>query len=400
MPPVAVLSVAALLLAAPAPAGGFAGFDDFLGRLERAPTGARAELTGRYVAWQRERGGFPVVEKDAVVFVYVGSANEKAVRVIGDFKLRHFNTVLWDASGEPLSAAGGVFWRRMRIEPDARLQYQFLVDGKLVNDPLNPRTFVTGISPAAGKDPALASDLVMPGYHLRDLARPRGARPGRTVPVEEAWANPKVTVHLPAGYDPARRYPVLYVADGGAWARFLGITTILDNLAADGSIEPVIAVLIDPTEDRSGWYNFRAPYLPYLEKVVTWVDAHYATRATAAGRVHVGSSAGARATLAVVLERPDLFAGAGLFSPTITAPPSYFEPYITGRKRPDPRLRFWLSAGSYEGYVLEDARWLERYLRTTGIAVAATYTHEAHSLAAYQNLAGDMLVFFFPGPKR
>jgi enterochelin esterase-like enzyme len=128
---------------------------------------------------------------------------------------------------------------------------------------------------------------------------------------------------------------------------------------------------------------------------VTWVDAHYSTRAAASGRLHLGSSAGGRISLAVVLERPDLFTNAALFSPSLTAPPHYYEPYFTGRRRPDPRLRVWLSAGTYEAYMHEDARMLERYLRTTGIALTTTYTHEGHSYAAWRNLSSQALELFF-----
>jgi enterochelin esterase-like enzyme len=395
------LAIGVVLAAATAgpTAADFTGFDDFLGRLRAAPESGRPELIRRYLTWQGSHGGFPVVERDTAVFVYVATGQEKVVRVVGDFKPRNFNSPLWDTTGEPLTAAFGVYHRRMPLEPDARLLYQFAVDGKFVNDPLNPRTFVSGASPDAGKDGVPVSDLVMPGYRMRDLASPRaGVRPGRTLNVDEPWASPRVAIHLPAGYAPPRRYPVVYVADGGSWARIVGLPAILDNLIADGAIEPVIAVLIDPAEDRAGWYNFRSPYLPYLEKVIAWVDSHYSTRAAASGRLHLGSSAGGRISLAVVLERPDLFTNAALLSPSLVAPPHYYEPYFSGRRRPDPRLRIWLSAGTYEAYMHEDTHMLERYLRTTGVALTTTYTHEGHSFAAWRNLSGQVLEFFFRPP--
>ena len=99
----------------------------------------------------------------------------------------------------------------------------------------------------------------------------------------------------------------------------------------------------------------------------------------------------------VALERPDLFGNTALFSPSLTAPPHHYEPYLSGRKRPDPRLRIWLSAGSYEGYIQEDARMLEGYLRAKGIALTTAYTHEGHSMAAWRKLTPRMLSWFFPG---
>src|SRR5687767_6424867 len=125
----AIALAALMALAAPARSATFDGFDDFLARLQAAPPPARAQLIRDYLSWQQARGGFPVVEEDGVIFVHAGTGAEKEVRVAGEFKLRTFNTVLWDEAGEPLTAAGGIFYRRMRLEPDARLQYQFVVDG-------------------------------------------------------------------------------------------------------------------------------------------------------------------------------------------------------------------------------------------------------------------------------
>ena len=51
-------------------------------------------------------------EKDAVVFVYPRAGPEKEVRVIGELKLRNFNSVQWDEGGEPLTEVAGA------LEPD------------------------------------------------------------------------------------------------------------------------------------------------------------------------------------------------------------------------------------------------------------------------------------------
>jgi enterochelin esterase-like enzyme len=352
-----------------------------------------------FVTWQRAHGSFPIVGRDGeAVFFYVAANPGAAVRMVGEFALRSPTSVQWDGNGEamaPVVPGGAAFARRMRFEPDARLEYQFVVDGKPVNDPFNTRTAISGAAPNAGKDGAPVSVLIMREYRRTSPSRP-GVPRGRTVSLDEPWATPKVAVYLPPGYTPTRRYPTLYVADGGAWARINDLPLVLDSLVADRVIEPIIAVLIDPTEDRAGWYNFDSGYLPYLDKVVAWVDDHLATRASAAARVHMGSSAGGRATLSVALQRPELFANAALFSPSLIAPPHYFEPYLTGRKRLPP-LKVWLCAGNHEGYIYEDAHMFERLLVAAGTERKVIYTHEGHSLTGWRNLTGDMLAFFFGG---
>jgi len=85
-----------------------------------------------------------------------------------------------------------------------------------------------------------------------------------------------------------------------------------------------------------------------------------------------------------------------LLSPSLTAPPHIYEPLFTGRRRLDRRLRVWLSAGTYEGYIHTDAQLLERTLRTARVPVTARYTHEGHSFGTWRHLVPDMLAHFFP----
>ena len=380
------------------------GFEDFARRYRDAAPNKRADLAQTFIEERRSLGGFPIVESDnTVVFLYVGQGTEQNVSLVGDFRTRSFNSPYWNEAGESLSRIvpdAPVFFRRMKIEPDARLDYQFAVDGKYALDVLNRRTLVSGAAPSRGGDGETASELVMPGYRSSPATAVRDdVQRGRVSVIDEPWATPRVTIYLPPGYDAARKYPVVYTADGRQWRDFMGLPTILDNLAADRTIEPVIAVMIDSAKDRNDWYLFNPAYLEYVERVVDYVDRHYSTRVGPQFRLHVGSSAGGRVGLYVGLERPGLFSDVALMSPSLTAPPHYYEPYFSGRKRPDRRLKVWLSAGTYEGYIHADTQLMERYLRKAGLSVKAVYTHEGHSFGAWRNLAPAMLAHFFP-PKR
>jgi enterochelin esterase-like enzyme len=410
-----VTSAVPLLLAclatteAPAPAAEpFGGFDDFKATYLKLTMLERFELTKLFVTWQEKRGGFPIIEADgSVVFVYVGKPQDEAVRVIGDFRTKSFNSVYWDEAGEPLLTLGHrvplapgvpVFWKRMKFEPDARLDYQFVVDGKYLPDPGCPRTIVSGAAPSRTGKGELASELVMPGYRQSSAVAPRNDVPhGSVVSVKEGWATPKVAIYLPPGYDGNKTYPVMYTADGQQWRDVIGLPAILDNVIADGKVEPMIAVMIDSAADRVEWYMFNPSYLAYLEKVVAYVDGHYSTRPRPEARLHAGSSAAGRAGLQVGLARPDLISNLALLSPSLISPPHHLEPFFSGRKRPDRRLKIWLSAGTYEGYIYVDAQLLERQLRKTGVRVSVRYTHEGHSFGTTRNLVPDVLAYFFPG---
>ena len=375
-------------------AEGFPDFESFQGAYGRADATSRPKLARAFIQEQQARGGFPAIQPDgSVIFFYAGRGDERDVRVVGDFRTRSSNDVYWSDAGEPMSRAvpdGAVFFKRLTLENDARIDYAFRFGGEPGLDPLNPRVGESGMVEKA-------CELVMPGYRPSPAATPRANVPrGGLRVVDEAWATPKVTVYLPAGYDPAKRYPVIYTADGSAWIRIIGLPAILDNLIADRVIEPVIAVLIDPTDDRSRWYDYDPAYLTYLEKVVEYIDGRYSTRARADQRLHIGTSSGGRATLYVGFERPGLFGDLAMLSPSLTGPPHYFEPYFAGSRRPDRSLRIWLSAGTYEEYIHRDTRTLESYFRRVGVKTKAIYTHEGHSFGAWRNLTPDMLEYFFP----
>lgn len=389
---VALLLLLTVSTASPA-AERFTGFDNFLSQYRGAPAEARGELVQSFLTWQQARGGFPVIEADGhVVFFYLGTGGEKQVRLIGEFRLRSFHGVAWDEVGEALERAvegGEVFFKRRQFEKDARLDYKFVIDGTQKHDPLNPRALDSGIV-------GTVSELAMPGYVPPAEVVAREEVPKGTLHVlTEEWATPKVTVYLPANYDASRRYRTVYTADGSAWINHVRLPTILDNLIAAGELEPLIAVMIDPTADRSGWYQFNPEYLAYLEKVVAYVDSHYPTRPRAEDRLHIGTSAGGRITLYVGLERPRLFQNLALLSPSLMGSPSYYEPYFSRRKRPHPKLRIWLSAGTYEGYIHQDTQLMDTYFKSTGLKPKTVYTHQGHSFGAWRFVTADMLKHFF-----
>jgi enterochelin esterase-like enzyme len=285
---------------------------------------------------------------------------------------------------------GAVFYKRLRFETDARLDYAFRVDGEHRLDPLNPAVVKSGMT-------GEANEVVMPGYRRSTplVARAETTR-GTLRVVNQEWAKSRVVVYLPAGYDPSREHPVVYTTDGGAWIDYVDLPAILDHLIAEGVIEPLIAVMIDPLEDRGPWYDFDSGYPAYLETVVAHVDGAFSTRTGAADRLHIGTSAGGRATLSVWLERPDLFRNLAMLSPALAGRRRSIESRFHGSGRDHGNLRVWLSAGTYEGAIHRETRVLERRLRSAGASTKAVYTHEGHSFGAWRNLTGAMLEYFFP----
>lgn len=385
-----LIAFAFLILPSSAESQGVAAFDRLLTALDRTAERDQRPLITAFITAQRARGGFPIRDRSGVVvFVYVAEEPTAEVRVVGDFLTRSVTSPYWDASGTPLTRIGPLFYVRRTFEPDARLDYRFVVDGVPTRDPLNPRTIFSG----AGNGEA--SELSMPLHRAPDASIKRGGIAHGTVTVvREAWATPTVTVYVPPHYDPTRRYPTLYTADGSAWRLYIGLPTALDTLIAARRIEPVLAVMIDAPENRGAWYHCNPEYVTYLQQVVTYIDAHYSTRADPASRVHVGTSAGGKATLHVGVEQPMLFGNLGLLSPSLSPEPECLAPYASDARRL-PRARTWITAGTYEGAILADARaWSDRF-RTAGAPVSMRTAHQGHSFGAWREAAVEMLQFFF-----
>ena len=383
-----------LALALLAPAASTAapiGFDAFLARAVAAEPAAREALVRQFVLERRAGEGLPIVEADGtVVFLYLAEGGEESVRLVGDFSPQSFFNPYWDAEGEPMERVGPLFYRRHDLETDARLDYAFRVDGELVPDPENPRRIFSGV--AGGE----VSELVMPEHRLPAAAEPREGVPRGTLEVvDEAWATPKVTVYLPPGYDPAGDYATLYTTDGAGWLELLRLPTLLDNLIAEGAIEPIVAVLVDAPEDRRAWHYFSPDYLAHFERVVAHVDRRYATRARPGDRVHAGTSSGGRAALFAGLERPELFARLALLSPELSGPLHVWSPWLTGRHAPDPSLEVFVSAGTYEPSIHQDALTIARYLEPKVARVTTRITHEGHSFGTWRGAAEQMLRWFF-----
>ena len=137
------------------------------------------------------------------------------------------------------------------------------------------------------------------------------------------------TVHsdvlLPAGYDAtgATRYPVLFLLHGHG-----GHYTDWVNHGVEGIVgdRPVIVVMPDGGYDGfySDWYGTdldgHTPNPPpawetfHLDELLPWVDQHYPTVGTRAGRGVAGLSMGGFGSTSYPARHPDLFVAAGAFS--------------------------------------------------------------------------------------
>ena len=146
----------------------------------------------------------------------------------------------------------------------------------------------------------------------------------------DRWAN----VVLPANYDPSKKYPVVYVLHGifcdeGTFLNDSNyrLVQICTNLASDGLAKDMIIVF--PNMYATGDPNMTGPefhkeetLIPYdnfiydlTGSLMPYIEKNYSVLTGRDNTAIAGFSMGGREALYIGLQRPDLFAYCGAFSP-------------------------------------------------------------------------------------
>ena len=138
-------------------------------------------------------------------------------------------------------------------------------------------------------------------------------------------------VYLPPGYDGGvDRYPVLYLLHGAGgdesvWNQRMQANVILDNLIADGELDPLVVVMPHgftnrmPNDDRP---RTAAAYKPemgefaidFVSDLVPLVESRYRVATDRAHRAIAGNSMGGGQALRLGLSHPEMFSTVASFS--------------------------------------------------------------------------------------
>ena len=200
----------------------------------------------------------------------------------------------------------------------------------------------------------------------------------------------QLRLYLPPGYATSnKRYPVLYMHDGQnlfdeatAYAGEWKVDETLDALAREGKLE-MIVVGIDNGQDKrmtelNAWDNERIgkgegrEYTDFIVKTVKpMIDRQYRTLP---GREHtaiMGSSMGGLASHYALVQYPQVFSKAGVFSPAYwTAQPSF--DFVAAKPVPKD-ARVFLLMGEKEGPQMNaDVKRMAEVVKKTGHPAANT----------------------------
>ena len=189
----------------------------------------------------------------------------------------------------------------------------------------------------------------------------------------------KMLIYTPPGYSTGRKYPVFYLLHGiggdeTEWRRLCHPENILDNLLADGKIQPMIVVMPNgraQKNDRAEGNVFAsAPAFANFENdllkdVIPAIEAKYSVYANRENRAMAGLSMGGGQSLNFGLAHLDVFAWIGGFSSAPnTKPPAEL---VSDPAAVKEQLKLlYLSCGDKDG-LIRISQGVHNYLKEQGV---------------------------------
>ncbi|MDR1200382.1 MAG: hypothetical protein LBL58_01965 [Tannerellaceae bacterium] len=162
-------------------------------------------------------------------------------------------------------------------------------------------------------------------------------------------------VYTPPGYNPAEKYPVLYLMGGSgedaeSWTKNGQANFIMDNLLADGKALPMIIVfpnnqVVHRSHPQHTELSFPLMEREYKEVIIPYIESRYSVINDRHARAMAGLSMGGRHTQYVGLRNLDIFGSLGIFSAAmpIDETPALHDPDFNSKID-----YLFLGAGTYE----------------------------------------------------
>lgn len=201
-------------------------------------------------------------------------------------------------------------------------------------------------------------------------------------------------VYLPPGYDTARtkRFPTLYVHDGGEYLSRAQLATVVDNLIHGKAIPPLIAVMVDPV-DRMREYHANEEYARFVEQeLIPSIDSRYHTLAQREARGVIGASLGGLISTYLALSRPRLFSKAGGQSSAFFVAEESLAALVNGLTA---KITFYFDVGAYEPQFIPAHRRLIPLLEAKGCPCFFQELAGGHNWTSWRAHLKDFLTFFW-----
>ena len=334
------------------------------------------------------RQGTPVIEGDEVTFVWSG---ERAPQLVGDM-----TDWQWGSPIDLSEVSPGVWAHTLTLPQDAYIEYAFWDGEQRVADPLNGNVTPDGF----GNENHF---FYMPGARATELTRrrpgvPRGTISRHIIENDFMLASRKRTVTL---YQPPtdEACPMLVVLDGQDYQRRARITTIVDNLIAEGRIRPVALAMpyhgrgargveYACSEATLGFLLYDLLQLAREELKLVDIGAHPGAYGI------LGASMGGLMALYAGLRAPEVFGRVLSQSGTFAMGEHDGVVFDLARHGPVRPLRIWMNAGRYE-WLLDCNRRMHGLLVEKGYDVLYGEYNGGHNYSSWRDSVGRGLEMLF-----
>jgi enterochelin esterase family protein len=332
-----------------------------------------------------------MIDGPNVHFVYY-NPNAHDVAVVGEF-------TQWAARPAKMDQIddSGFFHYSREFPDSARVEYKLVADGNWIVDPFCPNRIDNGVG---GENCffVIGDFRQPPELQWREDVR-HGEIEEFDFESELLGNQRRVYVYLPPAYQDQSNshFPALYVHDGGEYLSRARLPVILDNLAHDGDIPELIAVMVDPV-GRSIEYRANEKYARFTaEELLPEIEKRYRTRPDRDGRAVMGASLGGLISVYLGLTRPQLFSRVGGQSSALMIATAVLEPLVERLETP---LALYLDVGEYEPRFIPANQSIASALEAKGCRCMLTVIPAAgHNWTSWSAHLKEMLTFLWPNPK-
>jgi enterochelin esterase-like enzyme len=344
----------------------------------------------------------PIVEDRHCTFVFRGEADEVflAQRILGlpgRLPMRRVaETTLW--------------YLVLKVPQKSRINYQIEVRRadhvERFNDPLNPKL---SHSPFGAMSVCFTLGYTDPEWTFPDPEAPPGELTEFVVASPALERECPVTLYLPAGFRRTASYPLLVVHDGGEFLQYAAAKAVLDNLIHRGEIVPTIAAFLHPKDRLVEYANSPAHARFLTNELLPHLQTEFPVVANRSGRILLGASFGAIASLSTAYASPQMYGSLVLMSGSFVFADAgtdhgggpVFDPVVqfVNRYREQPRRvaeRLFVSCGLYEPLIIPN-RSIVPIFESTGMRVRYVEARDGHTWENWRDRLRDALLWVARG---
>ena len=345
----------------------------------------------------------PIVEGRHCTFLFRGEADEVylAQRIVGL------------PSRLPMRRVAGtsLWYVVLKVPKSSRINYQIEVVRpervERFNDPLNAKL---SHSPFGAISVCFSLGYTDPEWTFPDPDASPGELTDLVVQSRALERDCQVTLYQPAGFHRSASYPLLVMHDGGDFLQYAAAKAVLDNLIHRGEIPPLVAAFLHP-KDRLLEYANSANHARFLtQELLPQLETEFPLVHNRSGRILLGASFGAIASLSTAYRSPSTYGSLVLMSGSFVFADAgtdhgggeVFDPVVkfVNQYRNHPRRvaeRLFVSCGLYEPLIIPN-RSIVPIFESADMQVRYVEARDGHTWENWRDRLRDALTWVLPGP--